>query len=274
MASLVDIVPQSIDYYFFVNRNELLLLNFTPRIMEANFNSANKTARLAPALFFLCLPLALWGEMYVPSKTFVALDPVATANSVLANEFIFRTAIVCHLAGTLIFVFMMLMFYRVFRPVDKHLARLMLVPLLAQIPVAFVISVFNYTALMILKSEARVTFDIAQQQETAYFLLRMHRYGITKLFLGLSFIPFGVVILRSGFTPRVIGILVIISGIGYLADSCCYFLMQRADYLMVGLYLRSTFLGFMVALVWFLVKGIHNRRPIENEIIETTRSVT
>ena len=88
----------------------------------------------------------------------------------------------------------------------------------------------------------------------------MNRYGIglTKFISGLSFIPFGVLVLRSGFAPRIIGILVIIAGAGYVADSCSYILLERSDYLMLGSFLRSTFLGFMLALLWFLIKGVKN----------------
>lgn len=229
--------------------------------METNLNANSKTARLSASLFFLvCLPQAIWSEMYVSSKVFVAQDPVATATNLLANEFYFRSAIAGHISANLFFVFMMVLFYRIFRPTDKHLALLMLIPLLAQIPIVFISEVFNYAALMTLKSEARSTFDVAQQQETSYFLLRMYRYtlGPTKFFLGLSFIPFGMLILQSRFAPRVIGILVIISGVGYVADSCCYALMERSSYVMAGPVLRSMFVGFMLALLWFIVIGVRD----------------
>lgn len=229
-----------------------------PNLLSDKQNS--KTARLGASLFFFSLPLALWGEIYVPSKIFVPQDPVATTNNVLSNEFIFRTAIVCHLASTIFFVLMMMIFYRLFRPIDKHMTRLMIAPVLSLIPIVFILEIFNYTALMFLKNEVRLTFDAARQQEVAYFLLRMNRYGIgpTKFFFGLSFIPFGVLVLRSGFAPRIIGILVIIAGAGYVADSCSYILLERSDYLMLGSFLRSTFLGFMLALLWFLIKGVKN----------------
>lgn len=237
--------------------------------MEATLNPNSKTARLAASLFFfLCIPLALWDQFYVPRKIFVPLDPVATANNLLSNEFIFRASIVTHLFGILIFALMIMLFYRLFRPVDKHLSRLMLVSILAQIPVVFVFEVFNFMALMILKSEARVTFDAAQQQEAAYFLLRMPRYavgaGMGKLFLGLCFIPFGMLVLRSGLTPRIIGILLIIGGVGYLADCCIAVLLQRADYVMVRSYLMYTTLAYILALLWFLVKGVREKESLGN----------
>ncbi len=242
--------------------------------MEATLDSnlltdrqTSKTARLAASLFFfLAVPLSIWGQMYVLSKIFVPLDPTTTAINLLSNEFLFRMSIVCHLADTISFVLMVLLFYRLFRPVDKHLSRLMLVPILAQFTVVFLLEILHYTALMILKSEPRPTFDVAQQQEAAYFLLRMYSYGsgvgMAKLFIGLCFIPFGMLVSRSGFAPRVIGILLIIGGVGYVADCCASILLQRPDYLMVRQFLKYTPMAYMLALLWFLIKGVRDRRPI------------
>ena len=238
--------------------------------MDTIPNSNSRTARLAASqFFFVGMPLSLWGQAYVLSKIiFVPLDPVATANNLLSNEFLFRMSIVGHLVDTIFFVLMMMLFHRLFRPVDKFLSRLMIVPVIAQISVVFVFEVVNFTALMILKSEARSTFDVAQQQEAAYWLLRMHAYGVGigmgKLLIGLSFIPFGMLVFRSGLAPRIIGILLIIGGVGYLADCCTSILLQRADYLMLRSFLMYTTLAYILALLWFLIKGVRNPTPIVN----------
>jgi hypothetical protein len=228
---------------------------------------ASRIARIAASQFFLFgIPLSLWGQSYVYSKIFVTQDPVATANSLLSNELIFRTSIVLHLADTILFVLMMLLFHRLFRPVDKLLARLMLVPLVAQVAVVMMMEIFSFAALMVLKSETRPTLNIIQQQEVAYFLLRMHKYGagvgIGKLFIGLCFIPFGMLVLRSGFAPRIIGILLIIGGVGYVADCCTAILLQRPDYLLVRSFLMYTTVAYILSLLWFLIKGVRSPTPV------------
>lgn len=232
--------------------------------MEVSHESNSRTIRIATALFFfICVPLSIWESNYVHAKIFVTQNPVATATNLLSNEFIFRTAIVSHLAGFMIFVFTLLLFYRIFRQVDVHLSQLMLFALLAQVPVVFVFEVINYAALMVLKSDARSTFDVAQQQEVAYFLLRLPRYatgaGMGKFFLGLCFIPFGMLVFRSGLAPRIIGMLLIIGGVGYVADCCIAVFLQRADYVMVRPYLMFTTVCYGLAFLWFLVKGVREK---------------
>lgn len=227
--------------------------------------SKSRTIRLAAALFlFVCVPMSIWDQVYVPGKIFVPQDPVATANNLLSNELVFRLSIISHLAGFLIFVFMMLLFYRTFRPVDKNLSQLMLIPLLAQIPIIFIFEVLNFSALMFIKTEPTANFDISHQLDAVYFLFRMYKYGIGpgmgKLFNGLCFIPFGMLVLHSRNTPRIIGILIIIGGVGYVADCAISVLLQRADYLVVRSYLKYTTIAYFLAFFWFLVRGLHPQK--------------
>jgi hypothetical protein len=223
---------------------------------------SNRTARLAAALFFfVCVPLSIWESSYVHSKIFVAQDPATTASNLLSNEFIFRTSIVTHLLGTFIFTLMALLFYRLLRPVDKHLSRLMVVPILAQLPIVFIFEALNFTALMTIKAEVRPTFDVVQQQEVAYLLLRIHRYGFgaDKIIFGLYFIPFGMLIFRSGYTPRIIAILMMLGGAGYVVDSCVYILLQRVDYLTLQSLKLYASACYSLALLWILIKGVRDQ---------------
>lgn len=121
-----------------------------------------------------------------------------------------------------------------------------------------------------MKSEPRLSFDVSQQQEVAYFLMRMPRYatgaGLGKFFLGLCFIPFGMLAFRSGMVPRAIGILLIIGGVGYVADCCIAILLQRDDYIEVRPYLMSTTVCYALALLWFLIKGAKNSEKVVPDI--------
>jgi hypothetical protein len=236
--------------------------------MEPIFDSNRKTARLAGFLFvFVCVPLATWSQSYVSSKIFVPQNPAETANNLLSNEFLFRTGIVSHLASSITFAFVILLLYRIFRKVDKHLSRLMVAPVLAQVAVFLVLELFNISALMILKSEVQFTFDEAQKQELSFLLLRIHRFGVgaSQIFWGLCFIPFGMLAYKSGFIPRILAILLIISGIGYIMDSCTFILLQRPDYLMVQPVVRLTFMGFLLTMLWFMIKGVSEQKVPDHQ---------
>jgi hypothetical protein len=138
----------------------------------------------------------------------------------------------------------------------------MMIPVLAQVPIVFVLELFKFTGLMVLKGGALMTLAIEQKQEFAYLLLRMQGYGIgtSQLYWGLFFIPFGMLVYRSGLVPRIFGVLTVITGIGYVGDTSAFILLQRPDYLIVRPFIMSTFIGGMLTLLWFLVKGVKEER--------------
>lgn len=217
--------------------------------------------RVAVALFFfVCVPLSIW-ESRVHAKIFVAQDPVATANQLLQNEFVFRTTLILHLIGTMVFIILTWLFYRVLRPVNQPLAMLMIIPVLLQFPIVFIMEAVNFTALMTLKSDPRQSFTVMQQQEAAYFMMRLYRHtlGADKIVFGFSFIPLGILFFQSGFVPRIVGILVFLGGVGYVLDTTLYFLLQRTDYATIQtmkLFASATYsLGFL----YLLIKGARHQ---------------
>jgi hypothetical protein len=133
----------------------------------------------------------------------------------------------------------------------------MVIPLLAQIAIVFILETLNFTAMMTLKSEPRPTLDVAQQQEAAYFLLRIARYGIgaDKIIYGLCFIPFGLLVFKSGLAPRIIGFLMILGGVGYVVDTSLYILLQRTNYLTFQSLKLFSSASYSLGFLWFLVKG-------------------
>jgi len=233
----------------------------------SNGRVATRLLRQASALFlFLCVPLSLW-ETNVHSKIFVFQNPDATAHNLLANEFGFRMTIVSHILGTVVFVVIALLFYRLLNHVDKQLAHFMIIPIIAQLVIVFLLGGINFSALMILKGETRIAFDASYQQEVVYLLLRIPRLilGAVKIIFGLFFIPLGLLVIRSGFFPKFIGVLIALGGIGYVMDTCMYILLQRAEYMTVGSFKLVATASYSLAFFWFLIKGANKQNPTIRE---------
>lgn len=226
--------------------------------MKELVDSTHKIARQAGGLYILLVGVAVFGMGYVPAKIFIRNDLAGTANNILSNEFLFRSGILSHLASVTAIAIMVLMLYRLFSPLNKHLSRLMIAPVLLQVPIVFVIECFNIAALMILKGETWMSMNMAQRQELSYFMLRMHGYGIgaSQIFWGLWLFPFGILINTSRYIPRFFGVLLIINGIGYVTEGVAFILLHRNDYLIVRQFARLTFVGLPLTMLWFLIKGI------------------
>lgn len=109
------------------------------------------------------------------------------------------------------------------------------------------------------------TFELNQKQDISMLLLRIHRYGLATLqiFWGLWLIPFGLLVYKSGFIPRILGVLLLINGAGYIVESLRFLLFQRSDYLIVRQFTFVTYFGELIMMLWLLIKGVKVQKPQE-----------
>jgi hypothetical protein len=226
--------------------------------MGEKVTSPKHSARLAGLLYLILGITGGYGIMYVPSQIIVRGNAAATTNNILANEFLFRTGIVSLLISSIIFVFLVLVLYRLLKQVNEHQAKLMVALVLVQVPIGFMIETFNITSLMIIKGEIMKALEPDERQNLAMLFLNIHRYAMITLevFWGLWLIPFGQLVYKSGFIPRILGILLIIAGIGYTIDSLTFILFP--NYRNLTSLPASIFsaIGEISTILWLLIKGV------------------
>ena len=185
-------------------------------------NSTKKQARVAGLLYLLASLPGVFSLLYVPSHFIVSGDSAATANKIAASEFVFRLGIISELTGFIGFIFVVRALYRLLCGVNKAQASLMVTLMLVSIPISLV-NVLNETAALTLIRGANFlsVFDKPQRDALALLFLHLHFDGIVvaQVFWGLWLIPFGLLVYRSGFLPRILGVLLIIACFGYLANS-------------------------------------------------------
>lgn len=226
--------------------------------------SINRTARLAGGLYLALAPFGFFGIMYVPSLLLVPGDPAATSRNILASEWLFRSGTVSHLINQIIFIFLVLVLYRLLEPVNAGHARLMVALVLVSIPIASVNEVNHLAALRLLGSADDGAFTSAQLQAQAMLFLDMRQYGIAvaHVFWGLWLLPLGLLVFRSGFLPPPLGVLLLIGGAGHAMDAGAQLLVPD-----VAAITRFTFafamvaaLGELLFALWLLIKGVNGER--------------
>ncbi|MBI5473793.1 MAG: DUF4386 domain-containing protein [Ignavibacteriae bacterium] len=230
-------------------------------------NSMKKTARLVGLLYLVWIISGLFGLMYVPSKIIVREDAVATANNILANEFLFRTYIVNGLLSITLWVVIVLLLYRMLKPVSERQAKLMVALVLVQIPTEFVMDAFNITSLMILKGEVLKTFDLNQRQDFAMLFLRINDYGILalELFWGLWLLPLAILVYRSRFLPRFVGVWLMVNGIAYVVLSFTSLLLpQYRDTVFTISF--PAMLAEVVFMLWLLIMGAKPQPSVDTAV--------
>jgi len=224
--------------------------------------TTQQQARSAGLLYFLLALSAPLGLMYVPGKLIVYGNATATADNIRASEWLLRMGIASELIHQTIAVFLVLALYRLFKPVDEALARqVVILGALLSVPIMFV-NVLNDVAALILVSGADFLSVFAKPQldALAYLFLRLHGQGITvaSVFWGLWLFPFGILVIRSGFIPRVFGVLLMIAGVGYLGSSFATLVLPKYAELAAQIALPLQFAEVPI-IFWLLIRGARTR---------------
>ena len=216
-----------------------------------------KTARIAGLWYLLLVIAGIYGIRYVQSQILVHGNAAGTTGNILSHQFLFRTGIFSSVIGNFIFLFLVLALYRLFKQVNGPIAKLMVLLVLVQMPISFVLEIFNFVSLMILKGETMKALQPVQKQDFAMLFLNIHTYGLNLLevFWGIWLIPFGWLVYKSGFIPCIIGVLLIIGGITYMADSFVYMLFPEYSSFISRFMLLSS-IGELTITLWLLIKGV------------------
>ena len=226
--------------------------------MEINSSSLKNTARIAGLLYLMLVITGVYGIMYIPSQIIVPGDSVSTAKNMISSELLFRTGALNDIISNIIFLFLVLVLYRLFKQVNENQAKLMVALVIVQIPCVFIMEAFNITSLMILKGEILKTFELSQRQDLAMLFLKINDYGTLPLemFWGLWLLPFGLLVYKSEFIPRIFGILLVIAGIAYMIDSTISLLFPNYSVFVNKPTLLLVAIGEISITLWLLIKGV------------------
>jgi len=192
-----------------------------------------KQARTAGALYFLVLLIAPIGLVYVPGKLYVRENATATADHIRTSESLLRVGISSELLHEVLWVFVVLALYRLLKPVNEsHAQQMLILGALVSVPIVF-LNVLNEIAAMLLVSGANflAVFNRGQLDALALLFYRLHGQGlnVASIFWGLWLFPFGALVIRSGFIPPLLGLLLMIAGTGYVASASTTLLLPQCE---------------------------------------------
>jgi uncharacterized protein DUF4386 len=226
-------------------------------------NSNQKTAKTAGVLYLLLMITASLSLMYFQAAFTVPGDAAATANKIRASELLFRIGIVIDLVSGIIFIFLVLPLYRLLKEVNKNHGLLMVILAMVSASISF-INILNKIAALILLSGDDFLSVFAQHQleAMAMVFLQLHGHGIFvgMIFWGLWLLPFGVLVFRSGFLPRVLGVLLIINCFAYLVNSVTSLLLPHYGPVVFKLMVLPE-TGQLWIMLWLLIKGVRVQPP-------------
>jgi len=225
-------------------------------------NSIKATAHRVGALYFLFLIVGL-ADMYGFSRFIVPGDAAATARNIIAAQLTYRIGILTDFVTLLIFIFLVVSLYNLLKGVDQWYAMLMVLLVSVGVTIGLV-NLLNKLAPLILLSGPNYlsVFTKPQLDALALGFLNLNNNGntVAGAFWGLWLFPFGVLVIKSGFFPRVLGILLIVAGFAYLTSSVTSIVLPAYEHV-VSQAAMPLGLGELPIIFWLLIKGAKVQEP-------------
>ena len=213
--------------------------------------------RLAGLLYVVASIPGFFALAYVPSKLLVHGNATATANNIAAHKMLFRLGIAADLVGQVIFIFVALALYDLLKGVNQRHALVMLTLILVAIPIAFLNELNSIAALVLVRgADFLSVFDKPQRDALARLFLNLRGGGfdVAGIFWGLWLFPLGMLVYRSGFLPRFLGVLLMVGTSAYLANSFTSLVLPQYE-VVVSRWMSPLQAVEVVFMLWLLIMG-------------------
>jgi hypothetical protein len=228
--------------------------------MKVGETSPQRYARTGGILYLLIITAGIFSELFVRDKLIVSGDVTATANNIMASQFLWRAGIASDLIMHVCDVVLMLIFYVLLRPVNKNLALLVVLFNLIQtaVMVAYKLNLAE-TLFLLERTDYLKAFEPQQLHALAYLAIRSDAYGfgLGLIFFGFECLVLGYLIYLSDYLPKGIGIMMQIAGLCYLTNSFALVLAPKfADRIFPAILVPS-FIGELSLCLWLIFKGVN-----------------
>jgi hypothetical protein len=216
-------------------------------------------ARVAGVLYLIVAIAAFFGPMYVLPNLLVPGDATTTANNIMASESLFRAGIVSYLIIFFSEVALSVVLYVLLRPVSRTLALIATFFRLAMTTIHGINLLNQFFAMLLLSGADYLTvFETDQLHALVLLFLNAHEKGWS---IGIAFFSFhvfflGYLVFKSGYFPRILGVLLILASLSYLIDASAILLLP--NYEVTPIYFAVPIaIAEMVFPLWLLIKGVN-----------------
>jgi hypothetical protein len=215
-------------------------------------------ARIAGVLYLILFILGPFAFFLGRTSVVVPGDATATAANVMASESVFRIGMVAESVIVLIEIVLAAILYVLLRPVSQPLSLAAAFARLAEAIVQAVNLLTSVPALLLLAGAGYLTvFEPDQLDALVLLFLDTNAFMILVwgLIFGFHLLLLGYLVYKSGFWPRILGILLVIGSLGYLAQSYGHLLWPQYDDILATIVLVAV-PAELAFTVWLLWKGV------------------
>jgi hypothetical protein len=224
-------------------------------------NSPQKTARVAAFVFLIIFFLGMSTELFIRPGMIVPGDAAATVRNIAASEALFRLSLVSDLIRQTLLMLLPLILYQLLKPVNKTIAALMVIFALVGVSISMLNEINHFAVLLLSSNTGYLTaFKADQLNALVMFFLELRQYGTyIPQILSIWVLLLGYLVFKSGFLPRVLGILLMLGGLCYTASAVLFFLFPNVDATLFGLF---AFVGESLFYLWLLIMGVKDQKQV------------
>jgi hypothetical protein len=220
-------------------------------------NSNRNPGRFAGLLYVLISIPGIFALIYVPGKLIVDGNATATASNIAAHETLFRLGIAANLISQILFMWVALALYDLLKEVSRRQAALMLTLIVVPVPIVLLNELNAIAALTLVRGADFLSiFEKPQRDSLAMLFLNLHSYGfdIAAIFWGLWLFPLGLLVYRSGFIPRLLGVLLMLNGFTFPVNSFTSLLLPQYENI-VSRWMKPLSFAELLFMFWLLIMG-------------------
>jgi hypothetical protein len=221
-------------------------------------NSIKQTARTTGALYLAIAVVMGLSFTAATTNLIVPGDATATANQIIASESLFRIGAVGDAVTFLTEIVLVVLLYILFKPVSKTLSLVAAFSRLAMTVMQGMNLLNKFTAIQLLKgAESLKVLGSDQLNALALQSLKAYEFGalIWGTFFSLHLFVLAILLFKSGYFPRFLGLLFVFASLGYLIDSFGHFLLPEYTEIYTWI-VWATVPAELVFAFWLLIKGV------------------
>ncbi len=230
-----------------------------PEMMEQiTETSPRLKARITGVFYLLTILTGVFAQMFVSGRLVVDGDAAATATNILTHKYLFELGFTVYLIEMACQIAITALFYELLKPVSKSVSLLAAFLGLAGCTIKTVSRLFYIAPLLVLGGAHYLSvFSAEQLQALALLFLKVNDHGaaIALAFFGFYALLTGYLIVRSTFLPRILGVLSVFGGLGWLT-----FLYPPLGYSLFPYLAAFGLLGAAALILWLLVFGVNEQR--------------
>ena len=229
---------------------------------------SKKLARICGFIYLTVVLTGIYSLAYVPTQLFDWNDAAATTTNIIAHETMFGLSIFSGICCYIAFLFLPLFLYQLLHTIQQSTAKAMVILATISVPISLINLLNKFNILTLIdKADKLPAAELKQLQTQVLLNLEYYDNGIqlASLFWGLWLLPFGYVVFKSGFLPKVLGLFLIAGCFGYLINFTGNLLVSNYGELGLRKFISlPATIGEIGICLWLLIVGIKKEQSNQN----------